>query len=143
MEGAPELPGTGDLAALKVHKRFSVVRSPTSPSALARRADGILISAVVVRMALARRGDADSAYELVGDADRWTITFNVVHTPAGDETYVLAGARWLPATAQAIVNLRLLALVDRWDEFWRHDGLTDRLRTAFAVPAGQAVEESG
>ena len=65
-----------------------------------------------------------------------------LHRTAAQQRLKLAGARWLPATAQAVVNLRLLALVDRWDEFWSHHGLDDLLRTAFAVPVNQAVEGS-
>jgi len=54
----------------------------------------------------------------------------------------LAGARWLASTSQAIANLRMLALVDRWDEFWRHEGLADLLRAAFGGPSGRTTLEA-
>jgi len=41
------------------------------------------------------------------------------------------GPGWLPETAQAVFNLRMLALVGRWDEFWNQPALADRLVTAF------------
>lgn len=56
-----------------------------------------------------------------------------LHRTAAQQRLKLAGARWLPETAQAVVNLRLLDLVGRWDEFWGHEGLTDVLRNAFGV----------
>ena len=65
-----------------------------------------------------------------------------LHRTAAQQRLKLAGARWLPETATAIVNLRLLALVERWDEFWGHDGLTDILRTAFGVTHGPETAES-
>ena len=42
-----------------------------------------------------------------------------------------SGSGWLPETAQAIFNLRMMALVDRWDEFWSQPDLTDKLVMAF------------
>ena len=48
-----------------------------------------------------------------------------------------SGARWLPRTARAVVNLRLLDRVGRWDEFWADAGLQDVPRAAFAVPAAE------
>lgn len=59
-----------------------------------------------------------------------------LHRTAAQLRLKIAGARWLASTSQAIVNLRMLDLVDRWDEFWHHDGLTDLLRYAFRVPTG-------
>ena len=53
------------------------------------------------------------------------------HRTAAQLRLKLAGARWGKSTSLAIVNLRLLDLAERWDEFWRHDGLSDLLRTAF------------
>jgi len=41
------------------------------------------------------------------------------------------GPGWLPETAQAVFNLRMLSLVGRWDEFWNQPDLTDRLVSAF------------
>lgn len=62
-----------------------------------------------------------------------------LHRTAAQQRLKLAGARWLPEAAQAIVNLRLLAPVGRWDESWSHDGLTDVLRTAFGVTQDPAT----
>ena len=44
----------------------------------------------------------------------------------------LAGAKWLPQTAQAILNLRLLRLVGGWEDFWAGPDITQRLGHAFA-----------
>lgn len=41
------------------------------------------------------------------------------------------GPGWLAETAQAVFNLRMLALVDRWDQFWNQANLTDKLTSAF------------
>ena len=55
-----------------------------------------------------------------------------LHRTAAQMRLKLPGARWLESTSQALVNLRLLDLVGRWDEFWRHDDLNDLLREAFS-----------
>lgn len=44
-----------------------------------------------------------------------------------------SGCRWLPETAIAILNLRLLQAVSRWDEYWEHDGLLEEVREAMAA----------
>jgi len=46
------------------------------------------------------------------------------------------GPGWLPETAQAIFNLRMLALVGRWDEFWNQPDLEHHLSEAFRVVPG-------
>jgi hypothetical protein len=62
-----------------------------------------------------------------------------LHRTGAQMRLKLAGARWLPNTAQAIVNLRMLDLVGRWDEFWKHDGLPGLLQTAFGATPGPAT----
>ena len=42
-----------------------------------------------------------------------------------------SGPGWRPESAQAIVNLRMLDLVGRWDEFWSLPDLSPILQTAF------------
>lgn len=66
-----------------------------------------------------------------------------LHRTGAQMRLKLAGARWLPETAQAIVNLRMLDLVGRWDEFWSHEGLTDLLRQAFGLePCDDPAQEA-
>lgn len=43
-----------------------------------------------------------------------------------------SGCRWLAGTAQAILNLRMLSAVGRWEEFWRQPGLDSRLAATLA-----------
>lgn len=38
-----------------------------------------------------------------------------------------AGCRWTAEVAQALLNVRMLSLAGRWDEFWRQHDLTARL----------------
>jgi len=54
-----------------------------------------------------------------------------LHRTAAQCRLKLAGACWTQRTSLAVVNLRLLGLVERWDELWAHDGLNDLLRSAF------------
>ena len=54
-----------------------------------------------------------------------------LHRTAAQTRLKLAGARWTARTSLALVNLRLLALAGRWDEFWRHHGLNSLLRSGF------------
>jgi len=49
------------------------------------------------------------------------------------------GPGWLPETAQAVFNLRMLSLVGRWDEFWNQSTLTDLLVTAFQAARARAA----
>lgn len=44
------------------------------------------------------------------------------------------GIRCLPETSQAVFNLRMLRLCERWDEFWSNPALTSRLVDAFEPP---------
>lgn len=63
-----------------------------------------------------------------------------LHRTGSQARLKLPGARWLAETSQAIFNLRMLALVDRWDEFWSQPDLTPQLTTAFAAPASEDEE---
>jgi len=65
-----------------------------------------------------------------------------LHRTGAQQRLKLAGARWLASTSQAIANLRMLDLVGRWDEFWRHPALTDLLRAAFGGPSGRTTAEA-
>ena len=58
-----------------------------------------------------------------------------LHRVASQMRLKLAGARWLPQRALAVLNLRLMVLAERWDAFWRHETRASTLRAAFAGPA--------
>ena len=45
----------------------------------------------------------------------------------------LAGCRWTPEVAQAILNARMLSLSGRWDEFWKQPDLAARLAQSGGV----------
>jgi len=62
-----------------------------------------------------------------------------LHRTASQMRLKLAGAKWLPETALAILNLRLMNLAGRWDGFWNGPELTQRLGHAFAGPSEQNV----
>lgn len=44
-----------------------------------------------------------------------------------------SGCKWLADTVLGILNLRMLARVDRWDEFWGQRDLDDQLAVRFAA----------
>lgn len=50
-----------------------------------------------------------------------------------------SGCRWTAEVAQALLNLRMLQLCGRWEEFWRQPDLARRIVTA-AADAGTAAE---
>ena len=50
-----------------------------------------------------------------------------------------SGSGWLPETAKAIFNMRMMALAGRWDEFWNQPGLADQLVTAFQEAPHKSV----
>jgi hypothetical protein len=54
-----------------------------------------------------------------------------LHRIASQMRLKLAGARWLPETAIAILGLRMMLLAERWDDFWHRAGATSHLVTAF------------
>lgn len=60
-----------------------------------------------------------------------------LHRTASQMRLKLAGAKWLAATAQAILNLRLLRLVGGWDDFWAGPDITQRLGHAFGAQSEQ------
>ena len=60
-----------------------------------------------------------------------------LHRTGSQARLKLPGARWLPETSQAIFNLRMMALVRRWDEFWQRPDITQQLATAFCAQAKQ------
>lgn len=55
-----------------------------------------------------------------------------LHRTASQMRLKLAGAKWLPETALAILNLRLLQLAGGWHDFWSEPETTQRLAHAFA-----------
>ncbi|MEZ4470387.1 MAG: hypothetical protein R3F60_06215 [bacterium] len=104
-------------------------------------ADGGAVHAVVVGADGLPGGQADGgvgqAAGVVGgledDADEaaggWAAGAQADAGPAR----VAAGARWTARASLASVNLRLLELAGRWDEFWAHDGIERVLDQAFKV----------
>ncbi len=56
-----------------------------------------------------------------------------LHRIASQMRLKLAGARWLPENAIAIMNARMMMLADRWTDFWDGPGLTQRLQAAFGI----------
>ncbi len=54
-----------------------------------------------------------------------------LHRIASQARLKIPGGTWLPETAQSIFNLRMMGLVDKWDDFWRQDGFTKKLTEAF------------
>lgn len=55
-----------------------------------------------------------------------------LHRTASQMRCKIPGARWLPDSAVATIRMRLLTLVERWDDFWRSPGLTSNLCQAFS-----------
>jgi hypothetical protein len=47
------------------------------------------------------------------------------------------GSAWLPETAKAIFNLRMMTLVDNEEKFWSQEDLTKQLVTAFQGAPGK------
>lgn len=64
-----------------------------------------------------------------------------LHRVASQTRLKVAGARWTAERAIAVLNLRLMLLAERWNDFWRHPGLTATLTGAFrpAEPARAAA----
>lgn len=56
-----------------------------------------------------------------------------LHRTAGQLRLKLPGARWLQETSQAVFNLRMLHLVERWAEFWNEPNLLGLIVSAFRV----------
>lgn len=63
-----------------------------------------------------------------------------LHRTASQVRLKIPGGRWLHTTAEAIFNLRMLALVDRREEFWAQPRLTEFLLEAFTQRATEAKE---
>ena len=53
-----------------------------------------------------------------------------IHRNGSQLRLKLPGARWRPEAAQAMINLRMLEIAGRWDEFWGDEGLEERLDSA-------------
>jgi hypothetical protein len=55
-----------------------------------------------------------------------------LHRTASQMRRKMPGARWPPDSAVATIRMRLLTLVERWDDFWQSPGLTSHLCQAFS-----------
>lgn len=63
-----------------------------------------------------------------------------LHRVAGQLRMKRPGPGWLPESARAVFNLRMLALVGRWDEFWNQPDLSHNLFAAFLrLPAERSL----
>ena len=62
-----------------------------------------------------------------------------IHRNGSQLRLKLPGARWLVKTAQAVMNLRMLEIAGRWDDFWAQDGIVGVLVEAFTPPAATAL----
>jgi hypothetical protein len=58
-----------------------------------------------------------------------------LHRTGSQQRTKVPGARWLPATSQAVFNLRMLQLVGKWDAFWDQPDLMCRLTGALSQPS--------
>ena len=54
-----------------------------------------------------------------------------IHRSGSQVRLKLSGARWLEETSQAVLQLRMLELSGRWDEFWNRPDLPAQLVRAF------------
>jgi hypothetical protein len=63
------------------------------------------------------------------------------HTTGSQRRLKIPGARWLEASSQAILRLRMLQLSGRWGEFWSQPGLEAKLAPPFARRAAQRRDE--
>ena len=116
----------------KAEPLLNVLRRVTVPCDKAEELEGILryITNNAYRMDYARY--IQLGYQIGSGA------MESLHRVASQLRIKRPGPGWLPETAQAVFNLRMLTLVGRWDEFWSQPDLTDRLVTAF-----QAASERG
>jgi len=55
-----------------------------------------------------------------------------LHCIASQMRLKLAGARWTPERALAVLNTRMMSLAKRWDDFWHQPNITDVLQVAFS-----------
>jgi len=64
-----------------------------------------------------------------------------LHRTGSQQRLKLPGAKWLARTMQAMLDVRMLDMVGRWDEFWRRPQLVEDLCRSFAAqPAAALVE---
>lgn len=63
-----------------------------------------------------------------------------LHRTGSQQRLKLPGAKWLARTMQALLDLRMLALVGRWDEFWSRPQLREELCRSFAAQPAAARE---
>ena len=64
-----------------------------------------------------------------------------LHRTGSQQRLKLPGAKWLARTMQAVLDLRMLEMVGRWDEFWRQPQLVDDLCRSFAAQPAAALED--
>lgn len=58
-----------------------------------------------------------------------------LHRVASQMRLKVAGARWTAEKAISVLNLRLMLLAERWDDFWLHPDIVTTLTDAFKPPA--------
>ena len=62
-----------------------------------------------------------------------------LHRTASQVRLKIPGGRWLEETSQAIFNLRMMAMVGKWDAFWHQPGITGKLVAAFGGTYDEAA----
>jgi len=65
-----------------------------------------------------------------------------LHRTASQVRLKIPGGRWLEETSQAIFNLRMMAMVGKWDKFWHQPDLTEQLLEAFEERKDAAKEDA-
>ena len=60
-------------------------------------------------------------------------TMESLHRVASQMRLKVAGVRWTGEKAIAVLNLRLMLLAKRWDDFWRQADLTYVLQRSFGI----------
>ena len=56
-----------------------------------------------------------------------------LHRIASQMRLKLAGSRWLPESALAVLRTRMMLLADRWETFWRRSDLNQQLAQALST----------
>jgi hypothetical protein len=64
-----------------------------------------------------------------------------LHRNGSQQRLKLPGARWLERSSAAVLQLRMLELDGRWDEFWARPDITERLTEGFDRARVRTLEE--
>jgi hypothetical protein len=64
-----------------------------------------------------------------------------LHRNGSQQRLKIPGARWQAHTSHAILQLRMLQLSGRWDEYWQQPGLMDQLQEAFQARSTERKQD--